>query len=78
MAIATLVSEGLGVSLVPDWAAEWMNRMGLVRLALPHQAPVRRMGLLSSLYSPHAQLVGAFYEEACRVIGAPGAAAEAA
>ena len=75
MAIANLVSEGLGVSLVPDWAAEWMNRMGLVRLALPHQAPVRRMGLFTSLYSPHAQLVGAFYEEACRVIAAPPSAA---
>ncbi|WP_040788136.1 LysR substrate-binding domain-containing protein [Massilia niastensis] len=74
MAIATLVAQGLGVSLVPDWAAEWMDRMGLVRLALPRPAPVRRMGLLTPLYSPHAQLVEAFYEEAGKVIGTSRAA----
>lgn len=64
MAIAGMVAEGLGVSLLPDWAPERLAQMSLVRIPLPGRGPVRRMGLFWDTYSPHAQLAGSFYEVA--------------
>ncbi|MNX44819.1 HTH-type transcriptional regulator YofA [compost metagenome] len=69
MAIASMVREGLGVSLVPDWAPDWLDSLGLSRVALPGVAPVRRMGILWATQTPHAGLAEAFVQEAEHVLG---------
>jgi DNA-binding transcriptional LysR family regulator len=58
-AIAKLVSEGLGVSVLPDWATIGHDA-GLRRWALPEPCPHRRVGLLSLRSSVRAPLVTAF------------------
>lgn len=60
MAIASMVREGLGVSLVPDWAPEWLDSIGIVRVPLPGPAPLRRMGIVWATQTPHAALAEAF------------------
>jgi DNA-binding transcriptional LysR family regulator len=64
LAIAALVDQGLGVSLLPDWPALWTSGMALARIALPGRAPVRRIGLIRNLQSPHAALSEALLDEA--------------
>ncbi len=64
LAIAALVDQGLGVSLLPDWPALWSSGMQLTRIALPGRAPVRRIGLIRNLQSPHAALSEALLKEA--------------
>ncbi|RFC62766.1 LysR family transcriptional regulator [Fulvimarina endophytica] len=54
-AIVMMVSRGLGVSLVPDFAGPWAE--GVQRLPLPHPAPVRRIGFLHLRNSPRNHLV---------------------
>jgi DNA-binding transcriptional LysR family regulator len=68
MAIATMVLHGLGVSVIPDWAPDRIQQMGLASISLPPPAPIRRMGLLWPSRSPHAQLVQSFYKEARMVL----------
>ena len=62
MAIASMVLEGLGVSLVPDWAPDWLDSIGIARVPLPDTAPVRRMGVIWATQTPHATLSEAFVE----------------
>ncbi|MDB5797991.1 MAG: LysR family transcriptional regulator [Paucimonas sp.] len=64
LAIAALVDQGLGVALLPDWPALWASGMALARIPLPGRAPVRRIGLIRGLQSPHAALSAALLEEA--------------
>lgn len=64
LAIAALVDQGLGVSLLPDWPALWSSGMALVRVPLPDRAPVRRIGLIRNLQSPHATLSEALLAQA--------------
>ncbi|MNT40946.1 hypothetical protein D3C72_1772900 [compost metagenome] len=64
-----MVREGLGVSLVPDWAPDWLDSLGPSRVALPGVAPVRRMGILWATQTPHAGLAEAFVQEAEHVLG---------
>ncbi|WMS44669.1 LysR family transcriptional regulator [Acuticoccus sp. MNP-M23] len=45
-AIAVMVDGGLGVSIVPEWAAPWPEGLRLTRIALPPPVPVRALGLL--------------------------------
>jgi len=58
--IAKLVSEGLGVSVLPDWATIGLHDSSLRRWALPEPCPFRRVGLLSLRSSVRAPLVAAF------------------
>ncbi|VFR40004.1 Transcriptional regulator, LysR family [plant metagenome] len=62
--IAAMVAEGLGVSLIPDWAPVGVAGMPLARVPLPGVAPVRRMGLLWAAQAPHASMARAFLEAA--------------
>ncbi|WP_420223783.1 LysR family transcriptional regulator [Pigmentiphaga litoralis] len=72
MAISSMVAQGLGVSLVPDWAPAWLDTLPLVKLRLPDPAPVRRMGLLWAGRAPHAQLARVFYACAQAQLELPG------
>ncbi len=45
-AIAVMVGEGLGVSIVPDWAPPWPEGLSVAKLALEPGAPRRRVGLV--------------------------------
>jgi DNA-binding transcriptional LysR family regulator len=68
-AIAVLVHQGLGVSLLPDWTPPWPEGLQIVRLALPSPVPVRRMGLLWTTRGPHAGLAHTLAQEAQAVWG---------
>ncbi|MFT4190902.1 MAG: LysR substrate-binding domain-containing protein [Comamonas sp.] len=52
MAIATMVSEGLGVTLLPDWAPMWREGLQIARLRLPNTPPVRRIGVIWNVDTP--------------------------
>jgi len=73
LAIAALVNEGIGVSLLPDWVSLWSNGMSLARLPLPERAPVRRSGLIWASHGPHAGLARDLLDEARTVFGHPDA-----
>lgn len=62
-AIAVMVSNGLGVSIVPDWAPPWPEGLRLCRRALPG-APglLREIGLLWPRSSPARRLVARLQE----------------
>jgi DNA-binding transcriptional LysR family regulator len=64
--IAKLVAEGLGVSVLPDWATLGGSRSSLRRWSLPEPCPFRRVGLLSLRNSVRAPLVSAFAALAAR------------
>lgn len=63
-AIAVLVNQGLGVSILPDWEGPWPEGLQLVRLPLPEPAPSRELGLLWPRNSPRARLVEAIRQQA--------------
>ncbi|MCF3933839.1 LysR substrate-binding domain-containing protein [Acuticoccus sp. M5D2P5] len=46
-AIAVMVHNGLGVSIVPEWAGPWPEGLRLLRLPLPPPAPKRELGLVA-------------------------------
>jgi DNA-binding transcriptional LysR family regulator len=57
-AIAVMVSNGLGVSIVPDWAPPWPEGLSLRRLPLPGTPELRReIGLLWPRSSAARRLV---------------------
>lgn len=58
--IARLVSEGLGVSVLPDWAVLGQGDMQVRRWPLPAPCPHRRVGLLWLRSSVRAPLAAAF------------------
>lgn len=64
MAIAALVGQGLGVSLLPDWAPMWNSGLDIAGVKLPQRAPVRRVGLVWDRNGPRAALALAFLAEA--------------
>ncbi|MBY4896946.1 LysR family transcriptional regulator [Cupriavidus sp. AU9028] len=68
-AIAAMVHQGIGVSLVPDWIMLEAPGLQVARLPLPTPAPVRRVGFLWSPHAPHAGLSRLFLEQAERVLG---------
>ena len=55
--ILVLVGLGLGVSLVPDWAREKPLPTDVVQLALPGDAPRRKLGMLWPAQSAHGRLL---------------------
>lgn len=69
MAIAGLISQGLGVGLLPDWAPMWNSGLDIVRVPLPARAPVRRVGVLWATHGPRAALAKALLAEAGAVCG---------
>jgi DNA-binding transcriptional LysR family regulator len=72
MAIAALVDEGLGVSLLPDWSSQWTRGLSVARIPLPPPVPARPIGLLWSAKGPHAALAQAFLQEARAVFDGVG------
>ena len=68
-AIAVLVHQGLGVSLLPDWTPPWPEGLQIVRLALPPPVPVRRMGLVWTAQGPRAALARTLCQESQAVWG---------
>ncbi|GAA4335378.1 LysR family transcriptional regulator [Pigmentiphaga soli] len=77
LAIAMMVDQGLGVSLVPDIASPLIAHLRLVKIALPGAPDPRRFGLLWPRASPRAALISAFLEAANDVVRAGPLAAEA-
>ncbi|MDQ8729251.1 LysR family transcriptional regulator [Bradyrhizobium sp. LHD-71] len=75
-AIAVLVDQGLGVSLVPDWTPPWPEGLSLAKLKLPLRAEPRRLGLLWMKGSARVRLLRAFLEQA--MASMPAAATERA
>ncbi len=63
-AIAVLVDQGLGVSLVPDWAPPWPEGLSLTKLPVRNQSFTRHMGLLWARTSLRLRLVRAFIDAA--------------
>jgi DNA-binding transcriptional LysR family regulator len=63
-AIAGLVSRGLGVSIVPDWAPPWPEGLRLQKIALP-DAGARQTGVLWNRSGARISAVQAFVE-ACQ------------
>ncbi|EHP39948.1 LysR family transcriptional regulator [Cupriavidus basilensis OR16] len=59
-AIATMVHQGIGVSLVPDWTPPWPEGLKVARIPLPGRTPVRKVGFLWSPHGAHATLSQAF------------------
>jgi DNA-binding transcriptional LysR family regulator len=58
-AIATMVSKGLGISLLPDWSSMWPSHLRLRRLPLPSSMPSRSIGLVRGVSSPRRHLLDA-------------------
>lgn len=71
MTIASFVSRGLGISLLPDWSPMWGPNLALTGIPLPGAAPIRRIGLLRTVRGPRDQLVEALLRHAMAVC-APG------
>jgi DNA-binding transcriptional LysR family regulator len=64
LAIAMMVHEGLGVSLVPDIDSPLTAGLKLAKLPLPDSAELRRFGVLWRRGSVRARLVSAFLHQA--------------
>lgn len=75
MSIASMVDQGLGISLLPDWSAMWGHGLAIERVALPGNAPVRRSGVIWGLQSPHAPIAKLFLEHAEAVFSVDGPSA---
>jgi len=67
MTIASFVSRGLGISLVPDWAPMWGPNLSLTRISLPGAVPTRGIGLLRTVRGPRDKLVDELFEHALAV-----------
>ena len=76
MAVAALVDQGLGVSLLPDWSSLWTSGMLLARIPLPDKAPVRRSGIIWLTHGPRSELARALVAGACELFSVIGASAK--
>lgn len=56
-AITSLVNQGTGVSLLPDWALPWPDGFYLKKIALPDPVPCRRIGFLSQKHTSNRLLI---------------------
>lgn len=74
MSIAAMVDQGLGISLLPDWSALWADGLSIAKINLPGKAPVRRIGFIWGVHSPHAPVARLFLEHAQALIQKPGRA----
>jgi DNA-binding transcriptional LysR family regulator len=57
MAIANLVANEIGVSLLPDWAPMWKAGLPIERIELPGRAPLRKVGLIWGKHGPRVSLI---------------------
>ncbi|WP_407715481.1 LysR family transcriptional regulator [Comamonas testosteroni] len=64
LAIAMMVDQGLGISLVPDIASPLTANLRLAKIQLPDAQESRRFGVLWPRSSPRAALVSAFLDKA--------------
>lgn len=55
--IVAMVSAGLGVAIIPDWAGPRPQGVAVSTLALPPPTPVRRVGLYHRRLSPRQDLI---------------------
>jgi DNA-binding transcriptional LysR family regulator len=69
MAIASLINQRLGVSLLPDWSAMWRGEDNLLRMPLPGKVPVRRVGFLWASRGPRADIAREVLRHATSVLG---------
>lgn len=69
LAIVSLVHEGIGVSLIPDWSSMWKS-LDVVRIPLPARAPVRRNGLIWNTQGHHAKTALSIVYDAKTIFGA--------
>jgi DNA-binding transcriptional LysR family regulator len=75
-AIAVMVDQGLGVSLMPDWAPPWPEGLSLSKLPVPDGDQFsRRLGLIWSRDSVRIPLVRTFLDVAISVLKPMRAAA---
>ncbi|MEX3982234.1 LysR family transcriptional regulator [Paraburkholderia sp. EG287A] len=66
--IASLIKHRLGVSLLPDWSTMWEDGGSLVRIPLPGEPPVRRVGFIWTRRGPRAGLAEIVLSEASRFL----------
>lgn len=67
--IAWLVRDGVGVSLLPDWAPAWVESIGVARIELPQHVPARNMCVFWETGGANAALVAYMLQEARRLSG---------
>ncbi|MGA0614167.1 LysR family transcriptional regulator [Paracoccus sp. KR1-242] len=58
-AISVMVSNGLGISVLPDWAPPWPEGVAARRIPLPAPAMEREIGVLWNRDSPGVRLIDA-------------------
>jgi DNA-binding transcriptional LysR family regulator len=68
-AIAVMVDQGLGVSLVPDWAEPWPQGLSVAKISLPDSSHTRQIGVIWRSGSARIPLVQAFLEQAAQALG---------
>lgn len=56
-AIAVMVGNGLGVSLVPDWSTPLVQMMNVAKLDLPTKSTPREVGILWPRNAPSGRLI---------------------
>ncbi|MFT8933340.1 MAG: LysR family transcriptional regulator [Acetobacter syzygii] len=56
-AIALMVSQGVGVSLLPDWQPPWPEGLKVHKIPVADSPPYRHIGLLWLQASQHANLI---------------------
>ncbi|WP_374300601.1 LysR family transcriptional regulator [Paracoccus sp. (in: a-proteobacteria)] len=61
-AISVMVSRGLGISILPDWAPPWPEGVTAARLPLPGPPLVREIGVLWERGHPTTRLIQALIE----------------
>jgi len=66
--VAQFVEQGLGVSLVPDWAGPWAEGHALIKRSLPMPSPRRVIGLLWSSSAVRQRQIRALLSCAERVL----------
>lgn len=64
MAIASVVGQGLGVALLPDWEPMWNSGFDIAKVRLPARAPVRRVGIVWARQGPRAAFAQTLLAEA--------------
>jgi DNA-binding transcriptional LysR family regulator len=58
-AIAVMVSKGLGIWIVPDWAPPWQSGLEIVKLPLKYTKAVRTIGIIATQSFSRANLIAA-------------------
>lgn len=70
LAIVSLVHEGIGVSLIPDWSSMWRS-LDIARIPLPDCPPVRRNGLVWNKQGHHAKMAASIFHDAKTIFQTP-------